>query len=164
MHLLCSCRRFSRFCGTQEGYRNQPKQNQCNFEYKSTNKKERASIFVGEDYFPETIRVKFEWESYCVFSFVKIGKRVWVQVGKDHQEEFNRLKDYLVRPPMLAPPNRHKGMKLYIAAPESTLGSMLAPEDENGVGRAICYLSQVLNDTETWRNWKIMFMFIFFMY
>ena len=40
-------------------------------------------------------------------------------------------------------------MKLYIAASESTLGSMLAQEDDNGVERAIYYLSRVLNDAET---------------
>jgi len=40
-------------------------------------------------------------------------------------------------------------MKLYISASESTIGSMLAQEDENGVERAIYYLSRVLNDAET---------------
>jgi len=40
-------------------------------------------------------------------------------------------------------------MKLYIAASEYTIGSMLAQQDENGVERAIYYLSRVLNDAET---------------
>ncbi|XP_024630314.1 uncharacterized protein [Medicago truncatula] len=40
-------------------------------------------------------------------------------------------------------------MKLYIAASECTIGSMLAQEDENGAERAIYYLSRVLNDAET---------------
>jgi len=40
-------------------------------------------------------------------------------------------------------------MKLYISATDSTIGSMLAQEDENGVERAIYYLSRVLNDAET---------------
>jgi len=37
-------------------------------------------------------------------------------------------------------------MKLYIAASYNTIGSMLAQENENGVERAIYYLSRVLND------------------
>jgi hypothetical protein len=41
-------------------------------------------------------------------------------------------------------------MKLYIATSENTMGSMLSQEDENGVERAIYYLSRVLNDAETW--------------
>ncbi|XP_050893942.1 uncharacterized protein LOC127100720 [Lathyrus oleraceus] len=40
-------------------------------------------------------------------------------------------------------------MRLYIAASDVTLGSMLAQEDDNGVERAIYYLSRVLNDTKT---------------
>jgi len=40
-------------------------------------------------------------------------------------------------------------MKLYIAASECTIGSMLAQEDENGMERAIYYPSRVLNDAET---------------
>ena len=47
------------------------------------------------------------------------------------------------------PPIRNKFMKLYISASDSTLGSMLAQEDENGEERAIYYLSRVLNDAET---------------
>jgi len=41
-------------------------------------------------------------------------------------------------------------MILYVAASECTIGCMLTQEDENGVERAIYYLSRVLNDVETW--------------
>jgi len=40
-------------------------------------------------------------------------------------------------------------MKLYISASDSTIGSILAQEDKNGVERAIYYLNIVLNDVET---------------
>jgi len=40
-------------------------------------------------------------------------------------------------------------MKLYIAASECTIGSMLAQEDENDVERTIYYISRLLNDAET---------------
>src|SRR3954463_12614775 len=43
-------------------------------------------------------------------------------------------------------------MKLYIAASGSTIGSMLAQEDDNGVERAIYYLSRTLVDAETRYN------------
>ena len=43
-------------------------------------------------------------------------------------------------------------MRLYISASDKTLGSMLAQEDDNGVERAIYYLSRVLNDAETRYN------------
>ena len=67
----------------------------------------------------------------------------------EHQKAFEEIKSYLANPPTLSPLLRDKGMKLYVAASERTIGRMLAQEDENGVERAIYYLSRVLNDTET---------------
>ena len=67
----------------------------------------------------------------------------------EHQAAFEEIKSYLVNPPILSPPLKNRVMKLYILASEFTIGSMLAQEDENGVERAIYYLSRVLNDAET---------------
>ena len=55
----------------------------------------------------------------------------------------------MTNPLILSPLLKNRGMKLYIAASEYTIGSMLAQEDKNGVERAVYYLSTVLNDTET---------------
>jgi len=55
----------------------------------------------------------------------------------------------LTNPPILSPILKNRVLKLYIAASEFAIGSMLAQEDENGVERAIYYLSRVLNDAET---------------
>lgn len=43
-------------------------------------------------------------------------------------------------------------MKLYIVVSDSTIGIMLAQEDDNGVERAIYYLSRILIDAETRYN------------
>jgi len=67
----------------------------------------------------------------------------------EHQKAFEEIKSYLVNPHILSPPLKNRVMKLYIAASEFTIGSMLAQEDENGVERAIYYLNKVLNDAET---------------
>jgi len=67
----------------------------------------------------------------------------------EHQKAFEEIKSYLTNPPILSPLLKDRRMKLYIAASEGTIGSMLAQEDENGVERAIYYLSRVLNDVET---------------
>ena len=53
---------------------------------------------------------------------------------------------------ILTPPCEKKPMRLYISSSELTIGSMLAQEDDNGVERAIYYLSRVLNDAETRYN------------
>ncbi|CAJ2654731.1 unnamed protein product [Trifolium pratense] len=69
--------------------------------------------------------------------------------GTEQQKTFDDIKAYLSKPPTLMPPIRNKAMKLYIAASDSTIGSMLAQEDENGIEKAIYYLSRILNDAET---------------
>jgi len=68
---------------------------------------------------------------------------------EEHQEAFDKIKEYLTKPPVLAPPVRNRPMRLYIAASESTIGSMLVQEDEKCVERPVYYLSRMLNDPET---------------
>ena len=46
---------------------------------------------------------------------------VW---NEEHQEAFERIKQYLVHPPILSPPRRNKCMRLYISASDKTIGSM----------------------------------------
>jgi len=72
----------------------------------------------------------------------------------EHQKAFEEIKSYLINPPIISPILKNRVLKLYIAASEFTIGSMLAQEDGNGVERAIYYLSTVLNDAET-RNHPI---------
>ena len=85
-----------------------------------------------------------------VFSpLLKIKKDSDFKWEQEQQEAFDSIKAYLTKPPMLLPPNMKKDMKLYIAASDSTIGSMLAQEDDNGVERPIYYLSRILIDAET---------------
>ena len=62
---------------------------------------------------------------------------------------FHKIKDYLVKPPILAPPVRHRPVRLYIAASDVTIGSMLVQQDEKGVERPVYYLSRMLNNPDT---------------
>ncbi|KAK2444268.1 protein NYNRIN [Trifolium repens] len=80
---------------------------------------------------------------------LKLKKDEVFHWGIDQQKAFDDIKAYLSNPPTLMPPIRNKEMKLYISASDTTIGSMLAQEDENGVEKAIYYLSRVLNDVET---------------
>lgn len=47
---------------------------------------------------------------------------VW---GKEQQDAFYNIKEYLMKPQILLPPNRNKSMKLYIVVSDSAIGSML---------------------------------------
>lgn len=62
-------------------------------------------------------------------------------LGVEQQEDFYNIKQYLMKPSVLLPLSRNRGMKLYIAASDSTIGGMLAQEDDNGAERSIYYLS-----------------------
>lgn len=64
------------------------------------------------------------------------------------RKEFDEIKTYLSKPHVLLPPLRDKIMKLYIFASDSTIGSMLAQEDDDGIEKAIYHFSRVLNDAE----------------
>src|ERR1044072_9075743 len=77
-----------------------------------------------------------------IFSpLVKLKKEEKFKWEVEHQKAFEEIKTYLMNPPVLLPPTRNRPMKLYIVASDITIGSMLAQEDDNGVERAIYYLS-----------------------
>ncbi|XP_058774558.1 uncharacterized protein LOC131648846 [Vicia villosa] len=84
-----------------------------------------------------------------VFSPLLRLKNEDFQWREEHQEAFDKTKEYLVKPPVLAPSIRNRPMRLYISASESTIGSMLVQEDEKSVERPVYYLSQMINGPET---------------
>ena len=70
---------------------------------------------------------------------------VW---GEEHQKALDEIKYYLVNPPVLVPPQKHKTFKLYLSADERVIGSALIQEFE-GKERAIYFVSSRLLDAET---------------
>ena len=49
---------------------------------------------------------------------------------------------------MMISPVARRPLKLYISTSDSTIGSMLAQEDEQGNERVVYYLSRMLNEVE----------------
>ena len=70
---------------------------------------------------------------------------VW---GEEYQKALDEIKYYLINPPMLVPPQKHKPFKLYLSADERAIGSALIKEFE-GKERAIYFESRRLLDAET---------------
>ena len=73
--------------------------------------------------------VHFEWDEAC-------------------SNDFERIKRYLLNPPVLGAPIPGKPLVLYIATQEKSLGALMAQENEKGKERALYYLSQTLNGAE----------------
>ncbi|XP_045810459.1 uncharacterized protein LOC123904898 [Trifolium pratense] len=112
------------------------------------NKKQLQSL-LGKINFLRRFISNLSGKAQAFSPLLRLKKEDIFTWGQDQQEAFDEIKKYLSNPPTLMPPIRNKFMKLYISASNTTLGSMLAQEDENGEEKAIYYLSRVLNDVET---------------
>jgi hypothetical protein len=75
----------------------------------------------------------------------KDQKFVW---GDEQQKAFDEIKQYMMEPPVLVPPQLNKPFKLYVAADTQTIGSTFTQEFE-GKERIVPYLSRKLLDPET---------------
>ncbi|XP_055960928.1 uncharacterized protein LOC130015223 [Mercurialis annua] len=65
-----------------------------------------------------------------------------------HQEAFDEIKDYLMKPPVLIPPKKGIPLRLYISAAEGSIGCLLAQSNQDGHEQAIYYLSRSMTSTE----------------
>ncbi|KAJ9679424.1 hypothetical protein PVL29_021374 [Vitis rotundifolia] len=65
------------------------------------------------------------------------------------QRAFERIRDYLLSPPILAPPTPGRPLLLYLSVSDITLGCMLAQLGDSGKEQAIYYLSKRMLDYET---------------
>ncbi|RVW89755.1 Retrovirus-related Pol polyprotein from transposon 297 [Vitis vinifera] len=65
------------------------------------------------------------------------------------QRAFERIREYLLSPPVLAPPTTGRPLLLYLSVSDVALGCMLAQLDDSGKNQAIYYLSKRMLDYET---------------
>jgi len=68
---------------------------------------------------------------------------------KEHDDAFKAIKEYLINPPVLVPPEKGKLVKLYLAANYDSIGVLLAQDNDEGKEQAIYYLSRFLNYCES---------------
>jgi hypothetical protein len=72
---------------------------------------------------------------------------VW---DEDCQEAFDKIKQYLQKPPLLVPPVPGKPLILYLTVTESAMGCVLGQHDESGrKEQAIYYLSKKFTECES---------------
>ena len=65
------------------------------------------------------------------------------------QKSFELIKEYLLCPPILVPPQHGKPLLLYLSIIGEIIGSLLAQEDDEKNERAIYYLSKRFHDYKT---------------
>ena len=104
------------------------KQNKTNaiLNTKALTTKKNLQSLLGKINFLRRFVSNMSGKTLAFSPLLKLVKESEFKWENEHQEAFDPMKDYLMKPPILAPPNRNKGEKLYIEASELTLGSMLA--------------------------------------
>ncbi len=69
---------------------------------------------------------------------------------EDYQKAFDKIKEYLLNPPILVPPTPGRPLILYLTVQEASMGYMLGQQDETGKKeQAIYYLSKKFAESET---------------
>uniref|UniRef100_A0A2N9HIE5 Uncharacterized protein n=1 Tax=Fagus sylvatica TaxID=28930 RepID=A0A2N9HIE5_FAGSY len=79
-----------------------------------------------------------------------IQKDVKIKWTEDCQKAFDKIKEYLLNPPILVPPTPGRPLILYLTVQEASMGCMLGQQDETGKReQAIYYLSKKFTEPET---------------
>uniref|UniRef100_A0A2N9H8Q5 Reverse transcriptase/retrotransposon-derived protein RNase H-like domain-containing protein n=1 Tax=Fagus sylvatica TaxID=28930 RepID=A0A2N9H8Q5_FAGSY len=87
----------------------------------------------------------------CEPLFKLLRKDVKIKWTEDCQKAFDKIKEYLLNPPILVPPTPGRPLILYLTVQEASMGCMLGQQDETGKKKeqAIYYLSKKFTEPET---------------
>uniref|UniRef100_A0A2N9G188 Uncharacterized protein n=1 Tax=Fagus sylvatica TaxID=28930 RepID=A0A2N9G188_FAGSY len=86
----------------------------------------------------------------CEPLFKLLRKDVKIKWTEDCQKAFDKIKEYLLNPPILVPPTPGRPLILYLTVQEASMGCMLGQQDETGKReQAIYYLSKKFTEPET---------------
>ena len=83
------------------------------------------------------------------FDLVKLKDVEEFRWEEQHQAAFDKIKEYLSKPPILMSPIQGHPLKLYLSAANESIGSFLAQNNIKGHEHVVYYLSRVLNPTKT---------------
>jgi hypothetical protein len=82
--------------------------------------------------------------------FKLLRKNVKIEWMEDCQKAFDKIKEYLLSPPILVPPTPGCLLILYLTVQEASMGCMLGQQDETEKKeQAIYYLSKKFTEPET---------------
>ena len=95
-------------------------------------------------------RFIFLMTATCAPIFKLLRKNQNSEWTEDCQEAFDRIKEYLLNPPILSPPVEGRPLIIYLTVLEDSMGCMLGQQDETPKKEfAIYYLSKKFTDCET---------------
>nr|KYP40046.1 Retrovirus-related Pol polyprotein from transposon opus [Cajanus cajan] len=112
-----------------------------------SNKKELQSL-LGKINFLRRFILNLLEKTKVFSPFLRLKKEEEFRWDEDHQKAFEEIKSYLINPLVMVPPSEGRKQKLYVSANDLTNASMLSQDDENGIERAIYYISRMLVEAE----------------
>uniref|UniRef100_A0A2N9HCS7 Uncharacterized protein n=1 Tax=Fagus sylvatica TaxID=28930 RepID=A0A2N9HCS7_FAGSY len=99
---------------------------------------------------PAKARFIAQLTATCEPLFKLLRKDVKIKWTEDCQRAFDKIKEYLLNPPILVPPTPGRPLILYLTVQEASMGCMLGQQDETGKKeQAIYYLSKKFTESET---------------
>ena len=79
---------------------------------------------------------------------LKLRQQAEFKWEERHQCAFDKIKNYLSKPPVLISPREGVPLRLYISDTNESIGCLLAQNNTSGHEQAIYYLSKILTPTE----------------
>uniref|UniRef100_A0A2N9HC86 Reverse transcriptase/retrotransposon-derived protein RNase H-like domain-containing protein n=1 Tax=Fagus sylvatica TaxID=28930 RepID=A0A2N9HC86_FAGSY len=111
--------------------------------------RERDPKLLGKE-FNYIARFIAQLTATCEPLFKLLRKDVKIKWTEDCQRAFDKIKEYLLNPPILVPPTPGRPLILYLTVQEASMGCMLGQQDETGKKeQAIYYLSKKFTEPET---------------
>ncbi|XP_058189200.1 uncharacterized protein LOC131306789 [Rhododendron vialii] len=135
------------FLITQKGIEVDPPKIQAIMEIPPPKTKKEVRSFLGKVQFIN--RFISRLTATCEPLYKLLKKDIDVEWNQDYQRAFEAVKEYLQNPPVLSPPISGKPLILYLSVTETSMGCMLAQENDAKVECAIYYLIKKMMDYET---------------
>ncbi|XP_058180128.1 uncharacterized mitochondrial protein AtMg00860-like [Rhododendron vialii] len=135
------------FLITQRGIEVDPSKIQAIMKISPPRTEKEVRSFLGKVQFISKFISKLTATCKPLFKLLKKGANFgWSQ---DCQQAFEAIKEYFQNLPMLSPPIFGKPLILYLSVTNTSMGCMLAQENDAKVECAIYYLSKKMMDYET---------------
>ena len=132
---------------TERGIEVDPKKIKAIIEMKPPTTVTEVKAFMGRlQYISRFVN---QLTTICEPIFRLLKKNQEVIWSEECQAAFEKIKQYLVNPPILCPPHREKPLLLYLTVTDTAVGAMLAQEKKDSkVENAIYFVSRKLQGSE----------------
>ena len=103
--------------------------------------------FLGKVYYIRRLIPSLASSTSAFTKLLKKGQSF--EWGNAQQKAFQKLQQIMIKLPIVQASVRRKPLLFYLASSSSTIGALIAQEDEGGIKQLVYYISHALSYTET---------------